>query len=114
MYFSELIIMKNRYLAITITAGLVLISSGCANQTQTAADFGNSVRQMTEQQIRHECSLIAGYERGLGRRPGQAEQYAGGTSQRCCQAQRRRSPGDDQPRQFEPVAGGVERDFQGN
>lgn len=43
--------MKNRYLAITITAGLVLISSGCANQTQTAADFGNSVRQMTEQQI---------------------------------------------------------------
>jgi hypothetical protein len=51
MSFSELIIMKNRYLAITITAGLVLISSGCANQTQTAADFGNSVRQMTEQQI---------------------------------------------------------------
>lgn len=43
--------MKNKYLKITVVAGLVLICSGCANQNRVAADFGNSVRQMTEQQI---------------------------------------------------------------
>jgi len=34
-----------------IVATLVLSGAGCANQDRTAADFGNSVRQMTEQQI---------------------------------------------------------------
>ena len=43
--------MKNRYLTIAFTAAIVLLSTGCANQNRTAADFGNSVRQMTEQQI---------------------------------------------------------------
>lgn len=43
--------MKNRYLTITVAAALALIGTGCANQSRTAADFGNSVRQMTEQQI---------------------------------------------------------------
>ena len=43
--------MKNRYLIITVAAALVLLSAGCATQDGTAADFGNSVRQMTEQQI---------------------------------------------------------------
>lgn len=43
--------MKNRYLAISVAAALVLISTGCANQSRVAADYGNSVRQMTEQQI---------------------------------------------------------------
>ena len=36
---------------IAFTTTLVLLSTGCANQNRTAADFGNSVRQMTEQQI---------------------------------------------------------------
>ena len=43
--------MNNRYLTIVITTAIVLLSTGCANQNRTAADFGNSVRQMTEQQI---------------------------------------------------------------
>lgn len=43
--------MKNRTKTIIIVATLVLLSAGCANQNRTAADFGNSVRQMTEQQI---------------------------------------------------------------
>lgn len=43
--------MKNRYLTITVAAALALIGTGCASQSRTAADFGNSVRQMTEQQI---------------------------------------------------------------
>ena len=42
--------MKNRYLAISVAA-LVLISTGCANQNRVAADYGNSVHQMIEQQI---------------------------------------------------------------
>lgn len=32
-------------------AAVVLLGTGCATQDRTAADFGNSVRQMTEQQI---------------------------------------------------------------
>ena len=43
--------MNNRYITIAIAAAIVLLSTGCANQNRTAADFGNSVRQMTEQQI---------------------------------------------------------------
>ena len=43
--------MNNRYLTIAVTTAIVLLSAGCANQNRTAADFGNSVRQMTEQQI---------------------------------------------------------------
>ncbi len=44
--------MKYRNLTVTATAALVLTSTGCATtQDRTAADFGNSVRQMTEQQI---------------------------------------------------------------
>lgn len=43
--------MNNQYLIIAITTAIVLCSAGCANQSRTAADFGNSVRQMTEQQI---------------------------------------------------------------
>lgn len=43
--------MKNRYLMITVVAALALIGTGCANQSRTAADFGNSVHRMTEQQI---------------------------------------------------------------
>ena len=43
--------MNNRYITIAIATVLVLLSTGCANQNRTAADFGNSVRQMTEQQI---------------------------------------------------------------
>ena len=43
--------MNNRYMTIAITAAIVVLSTGCANQNRTAADFGNSVRQMTEQQI---------------------------------------------------------------
>lgn len=43
--------MKNRNVTITVAAVLVLICTGCATQDRTAADFGNSVRQMTEQQI---------------------------------------------------------------
>jgi hypothetical protein len=38
-------------MTIAITTAIVLLSTGCANQNRTAADFGNSVRQMTEQQI---------------------------------------------------------------
>ena len=43
--------MKIRYITITVAATLMLVGVGCANQNRTAADFGNSVRQMTEQQI---------------------------------------------------------------
>ena len=43
--------MKKQYLTIAVATALVLIGTGCANQNRTAADFGNSVRQMTEQQI---------------------------------------------------------------
>ena len=43
--------MKNRYLTIAVAAALTLVGTGCANQNRTAADFGNSVRNMTEQQI---------------------------------------------------------------
>jgi len=43
--------MKKQYLSIAVATALVLIGTGCANQNRTAADFGNSVRQMTEQQI---------------------------------------------------------------
>jgi len=43
--------MNIRYMTIAITTAIVLLSTGCANQNRTAADFGNSVRQMTEQQI---------------------------------------------------------------
>jgi hypothetical protein len=43
--------MKKQYLTIAVSTALVLIGTGCANQNRTAADFGNSVRQMTEQQI---------------------------------------------------------------
>lgn len=51
MLISESKIMKIRYLAISAVTGLVLVSSGCANQQRTEVDFGNSVRQMVEQQI---------------------------------------------------------------
>jgi len=43
--------MKKQYLTITVATVLILIGTGCANQNRTADDFGNSVRQMTEQQI---------------------------------------------------------------
>jgi hypothetical protein len=43
--------MKNQYLTIIFAGALALIVSGCASQSRTAADFGNSVRVMTEQQI---------------------------------------------------------------
>ena len=43
--------MKNRYEIIALAVALIVFSAGCANQNRTAADFGNSVRQMTEQQI---------------------------------------------------------------
>ena len=43
--------MNNKYPTIAITTAIVLFVAGCANQNRTAADFGNSVRQMTEQQI---------------------------------------------------------------
>jgi len=43
--------MNNRYTTVAIATAIVLLSTGCANQNRTAADFGNSVRQMTEQQI---------------------------------------------------------------
>jgi len=43
--------MKNRILTITLATALVLIASGCSTHSRTAADFGNSVRVMTEQQI---------------------------------------------------------------
>jgi hypothetical protein len=43
--------MKKQYLTIAVSTALILIGTGCANQNRTAADFGNSVRQMTEQQI---------------------------------------------------------------
>ena len=43
--------MKLRYLVIPAVTGMLLISSGCAHQERTEVDFGNSVRQMVEQQI---------------------------------------------------------------
>lgn len=43
--------MKNKYFVIILAAALTFISSGCANQSRTAADFGNSVRSMVVQQI---------------------------------------------------------------
>jgi len=44
-------IMKYQGLSITIAAALILTCTGCATQDRTESDFGNSVRQMTEQQI---------------------------------------------------------------
>ena len=43
--------MNNQYLTIAMVTAMLLVGAGCANQSRTAADFGNSVRQMTEQQI---------------------------------------------------------------
>lgn len=42
--------MKYQNVSLTVTA-VLLLGTGCAMQDRTAADFGNSVRQMTEQQI---------------------------------------------------------------
>jgi hypothetical protein len=44
-------IMKKQYQTFAIASALLLLGAGCANQNRVAADFGNSVRQMTEQQI---------------------------------------------------------------
>lgn len=43
--------MKNQDLLIAVFAALILTCTGCATQDRTESDFGNSVRQMTEQQI---------------------------------------------------------------
>lgn len=43
--------MNNRYLTVAISAAILVFIAGCASQSRVAADFGNSVRQMTEQQI---------------------------------------------------------------
>jgi hypothetical protein len=43
--------MKYRILTVTAAATLVLTGTGCATKDGIDADFGNSVRQMTEQQI---------------------------------------------------------------
>lgn len=43
--------MNNRYLTLAIAAAIVLFIAGCASQSPVAADYGNSVRQMQEQQI---------------------------------------------------------------
>ncbi len=43
--------MNYRNLTGTIAAALILTCTGCATQDRTESDFGNSVRQMTEQQI---------------------------------------------------------------
>jgi hypothetical protein len=43
--------MKTRYLVMLFAATQILIGAGCANQNIVEADFGNSVRQMTEHQI---------------------------------------------------------------
>jgi len=43
--------MKTRYLLMLFAATQVLLGAGCASKDTVEADFGNSVRQMTEQQI---------------------------------------------------------------
>jgi len=43
--------MKTRYLVMLFAASQILIGAGCANRNIVEADFGNSVRQMTEHQI---------------------------------------------------------------
>jgi hypothetical protein len=43
--------MKTRYLVMLFAASQILIGAGCANRNVVEADFGNSVRQMTEHQI---------------------------------------------------------------
>jgi len=43
--------MKTRYLVMLFAATQILVGAGCANLDVVEADFGNSVRQMTEQQI---------------------------------------------------------------
>jgi len=43
--------MRTRYLVMLFAATQILPGAGCANLTTVEADFGNSVRQMTEQQI---------------------------------------------------------------
>ena len=43
--------MKYRILTVTLAATLVLMIAGCATRDGVEADYGNSVRQMTEQQI---------------------------------------------------------------
>lgn len=43
--------MKYGNLIVTVAAMLVLTITGCATYDGVEADFGNSVRQMTEQQI---------------------------------------------------------------
>lgn len=43
--------MKYRNFGVTFAAVMILTSAGCATRDGTEADFGNSVRQMTEQQI---------------------------------------------------------------
>lgn len=42
--------MKNQHLTITIAAAIVLFCAGCANQGGVEADYGKSVRHMTQQQ----------------------------------------------------------------
>jgi hypothetical protein len=43
--------MKTRYLLMLFAATQILLAAGCASRDIVEADFGNSVRQMTEQQI---------------------------------------------------------------
>ena len=43
--------MKTRYLVMLFAATQILVGAGCASRYTVEADFGNSVRQMTEQQI---------------------------------------------------------------
>jgi hypothetical protein len=43
--------MRTRYLVMLFAATQILIGAGCANRNIVEADFGNSVRQMTEHQI---------------------------------------------------------------
>ena len=43
--------MKYRILMTIAAAALLITSAGCATKDGTEADFGKSVRQMTEQQI---------------------------------------------------------------
>lgn len=43
--------MRTRYLVMLFAATQILFGAGCANLNTVEADFGNSVRQMTEQQI---------------------------------------------------------------
>ena len=43
--------MRNRILTVTAATALLMTGTGCATKDGTEADFGKSVRQMTEQQI---------------------------------------------------------------